>query len=181
MKCEYDVFISYSRKDYEKDNEIIPGNLISKIQEAFEKNGISYWFDKDGIYSSQEFVEVISDAIAKSYILVFVSSLNSNESIYTTGEIFEALDGNKEIIPVRLDNCQYNKKFRMLIRPKDYIDYFENPDNAIEKLLDAINKIKAEIEQKVNNLSSKQLCYTTHRTSGMNTSSNNIIRMKFKK
>ncbi len=148
MKCKYDVFISYSRKDYEKDNEIIPGNPISKIQEAFVKNGISYWFDKDGIYSSQEFVEVISDAIAKSYILVFVSSVNSNESIYTTGEIFEALDGNKKIIPVRLDNCQYNKKFRMLIRPKDHIDYFENPDNAIEKLLDAINKIKAEIEQK---------------------------------
>ena len=53
--------------------------------------------------------------------------------MWTAGEIFEALDGEKAIIPVKIDNSQYNKKFKLLIRPLDYIDYQENPQNALIK------------------------------------------------
>ena len=136
---KYDVFISYSRKDYVKDDVVIPGNPITAIQEMFDKNGISYWFDKDGIYSGQEFVEVISNAIANSKMLVFVSSKHSNASMWTAGEIFEAVDGEKLIIPVRIDDCPYNKRFKLLIRPLDYIDYQGQPNTALPQLLRAVN------------------------------------------
>ena len=149
MKYKYDVFISYSRRDYVDENyNVIPGNAIAEIQNVFDENGITYWFDKDGIYSGQEFIEIITGAIAESKMLIFISSKHSNESIWTAGEIFEALDGEKAIIPVKIDNCQYNKKFKLLIHPLDYIDYQENPQNALKDLLRAINKVKEDIAQK---------------------------------
>ena len=149
MKYKYDVFISYSRRDYvDESYNVIPGNAIAEIQNVFDENGITYWFDKDGIYSGQEFIEIITGAIAESKILIFISSKHSNESMWTAGEIFEALDGEKAIIPVKIDNSQYNKKFKLLIRPLDYIDYLENPKNALKDLLRAINKVKEDIAQK---------------------------------
>ena len=144
-----DVFISYSRRDYvDESYNVIPGNAIAEIQNVFDENGITYWFDKDGIYSGQEFIEIITGAIAESKMLIFISSKHSNESMWTAGEIFEALDGEKAIIPVKIDNSQYNKKFKLLIRPLDYIDYQENPQNALKDLLRAINKVKEDIAQK---------------------------------
>ena len=149
MKYKYDVFISYSRRDYvDESYNVIPGNAIAEIQNVFDENGITYWFDKDGIYSGQEFIEIITGAIAESKMLIFISSKHLNESMWTAGEIFEALDGEKAIIPVKIDNCQYNKKFKLLIRPLDYIDYQENPQNALKDLLRAINKVKEDIAQK---------------------------------
>lgn len=149
MKYKYDVFISYSRRDYvDESYNVIPGNAIAEIQNVFDENGITYWFDKDGIYSGQEFIEIITGAIAESKMLIFISSKHSNESMWTAGEIFEALDGEKAIIPVKIDNSQYNKKFKLLIRPLDYIDYQENPQNALKDLLRAINKVKEDIAKK---------------------------------
>ena len=149
MKYKYDVFISYSRRDYvDESYNVIPGNAIAEIQNVFDENGITYWFDKDGIYSGQEFIEIITGAIAESKMLIFISSKHSNESMWTAGEIFEALDGEKAIIPVKIDNSQYNKKFKLLIRPLDYIDYQENPQNALKDMLRAINKVKEDIAQK---------------------------------
>lgn len=149
MKYKYDVFISYSRRDYvDESYNVIPGNAIAEIQNVFDENGITYWFDKDGIYSGQEFIEIITGAIAESKMLIFISSKHSTESMWTAGEIFEALDGEKAIIPVKIDNSQYNKKFKLLIRPLDYIDYQENPQNALKDLLRAINKVKEDIAQK---------------------------------
>lgn len=149
MKYKYDVFISYSRRDYvDESYNVIPGNAIAEIQNVFDENGITYWFDKDGIYSGQEFIEIITGAITESKMLIFISSKHSNESMWTAGEIFEALDGEKAIIPVKIDNSQYNKKFKLLIRPLDYIDYQENPQNALKDLLRAINKVKEDIAQK---------------------------------
>ena len=40
-QIKYDVFISYSRKDYvDEQNNVIPGNEVSKIKEALTKAGI---------------------------------------------------------------------------------------------------------------------------------------------
>ena len=54
---QYDVFISYSRKDYVDDKKnIIPNNVVSKIKDTLSKEGISYWFDEDGM-SKDEILE----------------------------------------------------------------------------------------------------------------------------
>lgn len=69
------VFISYSRRDYvDGHGEVIPGNSISRILEALENNGITYWIDKQGIYSGDEFKGLLTQAIMDADVFVFVSS-----------------------------------------------------------------------------------------------------------
>ena len=152
-QTKYDVFISYSRKDYVVNDEIIPGNPITAIQELFDKNGVKYWFDKDGIYSGEEFVKEISTAIVNSKMLVFVSSKNSNESEYTCGEILKAKKTKKLVIPFLIDECEYNEKFEILLLPLNHIDYVNQPNTALLELLRTVNKEKERIrliEQKHN-------------------------------
>lgn len=147
MKPSFDIFISYSRKDYVNEHgEVISNSPVKSIIDFLDKEGISYWFDKDGIYSGREFVEVIANAIVNSKMMIFVSSNNSNNSLYTTGEIFEAIENKKLIIPVRIDDTQYNAKFKLLIRPLDYIDYTKV--DALSDLLRAINMEKDIISER---------------------------------
>lgn len=149
---KYDVFISYSRQDYIKEDVVIPNNPITNIMDLFDKNNISYWIDKEGISSGQQFIEVITDAIANSMMLVFVSSANSNASKWVANEILEAYDKEKLIIPVRIDNSEYNKKYRIIVRPFDFIDYKKQPNTAMPKLLKAVKNKKEEIQKELQRL-----------------------------
>ena len=142
---KYDVFISYSRKDYVDENQtVIPGNVVSLIKETFSKEGISYWFDEDGIYSGQNFVEKIVTNIEASQIFVFLSTVNSNNSKYTCKEIASADEFGKHIIPVRIDSSPYNKKVLFRIADLNYIDYSSNPEKG---LADLVSSIKAHLEK----------------------------------
>lgn len=132
-----DVFISYSRKDYVVNGKPITNSVISKIRKALEDNHISYWFDEDGIYSGDEFAGVITRAIRTSQIFLFVSSKNSNQSLWTSNEISTALEYKKVIIPFRLDESPYNDSVMMKIVSLDRIDC-KNEDIAISKLVRAI-------------------------------------------
>lgn len=141
---KYDVFVSYSRKDYVDDNgNVIEDSPVKAIIDFLNQNQISYWFDKDGVHSGREFIELIAKAITNSKMMLFVSSKNSNASIYTTGEIFEAIENKRLIIPIKIDDSTYNSKFRLLIRPLDYIDYSDS--DAFKDLLRAIEKEKETI------------------------------------
>ena len=74
---KYDVFVSYSRKDYVDDNGIvIEDSPVKAIIDFLNQNQISYWFDKDGVYSGREFIELIAEAITNSKMMLFVSSKN---------------------------------------------------------------------------------------------------------
>lgn len=141
---KYDVFISYSRQDYVDDHEVVKADSpVKAILDFLDAHQISYWFDKEGIYSGSEFVEVIANAIADSKMMLFVSSEHSNESIYTAGEIFEAIENNQLIIPIKIDGSKYNKKFKLLLNPLDYIDFSKN--DALTDLLRAVENEKARI------------------------------------
>lgn len=132
-----DVFISYSRKDYIVDGNPIEGCIISKIKQAFDDNNISYWFDEEGIYSGDEFASEITRAIRTSKLFLFISSMNSNKSLWTSNEISTALAFKKKIIPFRLDESPYNDSVMMKIASLDFIDC-KNRDVAIARLITAI-------------------------------------------
>lgn len=150
INAKYDVFVSYSRKDYvDESNKPIVGTAVAALLDFLDKNEITYWFDREGIYSGSEFVEVITDAITDSKMMIFVSSEHSNASPWTTGEIFEALEQEKLIVPFKIDNSAYNKKYRMMVRPLDFIEYFTNPGVALDSMLKAINVCKEEYAQKI--------------------------------
>jgi len=95
----YDVFISYSRKDYvDKNSNVIPNNPVSAIKDSLRDAGISYWFDKEGVHVGDTFAKKIARSIEQSDILIFISSKNSNKSDYTSKEIALAVKKRKCII-----------------------------------------------------------------------------------
>ena len=145
---KYDVFISYSRKDYVRDGKPFEGNVVSKIMGLFDANGISYWIDKKGIYSGLEFMPEIAKAISSSMMMVFVSSANSNASKFTPGEVIEALNKDRTIIPIRIDATEYHDKFRIVLNSLDFIDYVKNPDAAMTDLLRSVYRVKEVYKKK---------------------------------
>lgn len=152
-QIKYDVFISYSRKDYvDEHKNVIPGNEVSKIKEALTKAGISFWFDEEGIYSGEAFTEKIVTNIEASRIFVYLSTANANSSSWTSKEIATADEMKKFIIPVRIDHTPYNRKVLFRIADRSYIDYCVNPQKGLDELIASIQqyleKIRAEIQRK---------------------------------
>ena len=151
---KYDVFISYSRKDYvDANKQVIPGNIVSQIKALFDKNGISYWFDEEGLYSGDAFARVIARNIKASKMLLFISTANSNQSQWTSDEIAVAREYGKKIIPFRYDQSHYNEDVIIYIARLDYIDYLANPKVALNRLLSSVKEFlqtesQKEIEKK---------------------------------
>ena len=56
MEYRYDVFISYSRRDYA---------IADKIVTALNAGGFTYFRDQQGIASGSDFLQSIIDAIAR--------------------------------------------------------------------------------------------------------------------
>lgn len=116
------VFISYSRKDQEQ---------AYAICELLNKNDISYWIDKEGKYSGNNFKGVIVEQIKNSAIVLFLSSQNSNQSPNVVKEIGLAVHYSKPIILIKLDTHSYDVNIEYDLCNIDYIEYtsekiFEN-------------------------------------------------------
>lgn len=139
MEQKYDVFISYSRKDYLDENgQVIPGNEVSKIIDRFNAEKISYWLDKDKVLSGNDFTEKIIDNIEASRIFVYLSSANANSSKWTKREVAYADDLGKYIIPVQIDNASYNKQVAFHIIDLAFIPYYANPESGLDELITSI-------------------------------------------
>lgn len=143
----YDVFISYSRKDYvDEKNNVIPGNEVSKIKEALTNAGITYWFDEEGVYAGDKFAKVIVRNIKASSIFVFLSTKNSNRSEWTANEISTAHMLGKKIIPVRIDDSVFHDDVILYIARLSHIDYFNNPDEGRRELTRSIKDYLEDVK-----------------------------------
>lgn len=124
----HSVFISYARKDTEK---------VKLIRDILDESGISYWIDKEGIFSGENYKEVIVDAIDAAKAVIFVSSEASNASINVIRELGYAVKQRKTIVPVLLDDTQYAKSIRLDIADIDQIE-FDNSANTKTRLIVSI-------------------------------------------
>ena len=115
-EMKHHVFISYSRKDEE---------TVATIKAILDEFKISYWIDKEGIFSGENYKEVIVDAIEVAKVVIFVSSVNSNASINVIRELGYAVQQRKTIIPMLLDDAPYAKSIRLDIADIDQIEYRE--------------------------------------------------------
>ena len=138
-QLKYDVFISYSTKDYiDESKNVIPNNVISQIKTALREAGISYWFDEDGIYSGDEFAPVLARAIKDSELFLFISSANSNQSEWISSEIATAHAYGKKIVPLKIDDSVYHESVIMYVARLNSIDYYLNPSKAVGRLVESI-------------------------------------------
>lgn len=112
---KYDIFISYSRKDF---HEV---DAICKMLKAEIKN-IDIWFDINGIESGDEFEDKIISAIDNSEIMLFALSDNSINSKWTKDEVMYAKNTGKRVVPVLLKGAQLKGWFLFKFGRIDCID-----------------------------------------------------------
>ena len=123
---KYDLFISYSRKDF---NEV--SSILETIKTAIPN--LSYWFDIDGIESGDEFEDKIISAIDNSSYVLFALSENSIQSQWTKDEVMYAKNTDKKVIPILLKGAQMKGWFLFKFARIDCID--STNTLQIEKLL----------------------------------------------
>lgn len=132
---KYDVFISYSRKDYiDNGLRIIPSNPVTNIMNHLDRNRISYCFDANGDIRSDEVVA----RIRSSRSLVFLSSAYSNKDETAIRQVEEAYKQGKPILPVCLDSTGYNPRIQLFMVNKYPFDYANNQQRCLDELKAAI-------------------------------------------
>jgi TPR repeat protein len=112
---QYDVFISYSRRDFDEVNTI-----VSRIKASVP--GIQIWFDITGIESGDEFEDKIINAIDNSRIILFALSDNSIQSQWAKDEVMYAKNSDKRVIPVLLKGAKLKGWFLFKFGRIDCID-----------------------------------------------------------
>ena len=129
--CKYDVFISYSRKDTK---------IANKICEVFDKAGIVYFIDRQGIGGGLEFPAVLAKAIRESKIFLFLASKNSYESKFTQSEIVYAFNKKEKqnIIPYIIDGSDLPEELAFTFSAINWRNINDHPIDTV--LLEDINK-----------------------------------------
>lgn len=145
----YDVFISYSRSDYDKKD---PNNLIVNILKLFDQNRVKYFFDQSEVVAGDEYASIITNAIIESETFLFISTENANSSVWTSKEIALANHYKKKIIPIRADESFYNSSIVFYLADIDYIDG-SNTDKVLERLA---KSVVAPIKEKLEKLEQEE-------------------------
>lgn len=104
---QYDVFISYSRKD---------ANIAEKICKALDREGITYFIDRKGIEGGAEFLSRITSAIDNSEVLLFMASKNAYSSKYSIKELNYAIHTQSaKVIPYIIDGSELPPALKLLL------------------------------------------------------------------
>ena len=110
-----DVFISYSRVDFDEVNE-----FVEMLKQQIPS--LSVWFDITGIESGDEFEEKIITAIDQSSYVLFALSDNSINSQWAKDEVMYAKNTDKKVIPVLLRGATLKGWFLFKFGRVDCID-----------------------------------------------------------
>lgn len=146
---KFDVFISYSRRDYITDNgEIIPNNIISQIRTVLDENNISYWMDEKGISSGDEFTKIIPSNIKASEIFLFICTENSVKSKWIVRELGVADLWDKRIIPFICDDSYTSDTVSLYTTSVDRIEHNIKPHTSLSQLVSSVKKYTVDVRRK---------------------------------
>ncbi|MBP5282664.1 MAG: toll/interleukin-1 receptor domain-containing protein [Lachnospiraceae bacterium] len=126
-----DVFISYSTKNTD---------VMEKIVNHLEQNGIKCWFAPRDIAPSQEWVPAIQEAlrVAKVFVLIYTSESNASKQVMN--EVALAFNNEKIILPFRLTEEGMNYELQYYLTRVHWLDAVFVP---LEQSLEDLRKYVA--------------------------------------
>ena len=137
---KYDVFISYSRKDTP---------IADQICAAFDRAGISYFIDRQGIGGGFEFPVVLAEAILESQVILFLASVNSYESKFTNAELTFAFNEKPKnsILPYIIDGSTMPPALRFVFASINWRTIENQPIEPVlvNDILGLLGKPKTEV------------------------------------
>lgn len=132
-----EVFISYVQPDR---------NIAFRIHDVLHANNIKSWIAPStnyGIGTGEYYGGEIVKAIKHCHLFILIYSSYVNNSIHIKREIYNADAFGKKIIPVKLDNSDFNDDLSLLLTGVEYVDATGNRlEAAINRLLNEIIKCK---------------------------------------
>ena len=114
--------------------------IVKQICSLLRANQITYWIDKKNIYAGGEFLCDTVQAIKGCKITLFISSANSNSSMYTAKEVAMAFNEGKYIIPYKIDRSSFNKNLELVLCNLNWMEAIPFDEN---KALDLVANIKS--------------------------------------
>lgn len=145
----HDVFISYAYNDYlDEQMQEREGNVLTRIMQALDEAGITYWLDRRELIGGVEYAREIAEHIRDSKVFVFVSSEASNASPWAAREIATATIYGKPIIPFRADNTPYSSSLILYIAALQYTSYLSN-HNALQQLVSTVRTYVTKTKESI--------------------------------
>lgn len=114
MENKYDIYICYSRKDNE---------VATDICNFLDQQGLSYWIDRRGIESGDDYAQSIVNAIKDSKLFLFIISESSGKSKFCMNELAFAVNNKKTVIPLRIDQAPLSDEILFFISDISWADY----------------------------------------------------------
>ncbi|WP_299522517.1 toll/interleukin-1 receptor domain-containing protein [uncultured Lutibacter sp.] len=119
------IFISYSRKD---------SDFVTKFTKNLRDAGANLWLDKQ-IKPGGHWDASIESALETCQDVLLVLSKNSVNSNNVMDEVSYALEENKRVIPIKIEECDVPFRLRRI----QHIDYHFDEAKGMEILFKALN------------------------------------------
>jgi hypothetical protein len=129
----FDVFISYPHQD-----KATADAACAKL----EAEGIRCWIAPRDVPPGAEWAEAIVDAIdgCRAMILIFSSSTNASRQIRR--EVQQAFDGEKPVVPFRIENVVPERSLRYYMGSVHWLDALTPPlEQHLEKLAASVQAL----------------------------------------
>lgn len=118
------VFLSYARSD---------ADFALQLARDLKAAGVAAWIDQIDIPPGDRWDEAIEKALSRSECVVLVLSRASVQSANVMDEASFALEEQKRVLPVMVEECPVPMRLRRL----QFIDFSSKHQEALVRLLDA--------------------------------------------
>ncbi|WP_260582973.1 toll/interleukin-1 receptor domain-containing protein [Sphingopyxis sp. PET50] len=117
--------------------------VARRLKGLLRERGIDGWLAPDDIAAGTAFDQAILDQIARSDAIVLLFCAQSDQSRHVKRELMLGEDGDKVILPVRLEDVSAQGLAYWL---KDYqwIDWFAGEEQAVERIVAAMTGAPAK-------------------------------------
>lgn len=116
------IFFSYSRQD---------SDFVIHLAQSLREAGAKVWLDQLDIQPGSRWDKSIEQALFKSNTLLIILSKASVESPNVMDEVSFALEENKRVVPILLEDCDIPFRLRRL----QFADFTGNRNRALNTLI----------------------------------------------
>ena len=112
-------------------------DIARRLKGLLAERGIDGWLAPDDLAAGTAFDQAILDQIARSDAIILLFCAQSDQSRHVKRELMLGEDGNKQILPVRLEDVQA-KGLAYWLKDYQWIDWFRGEDHAVERIAAAM-------------------------------------------
>lgn len=136
MVGKYDIFVSHSSAN---------SDLAKNIVHELESKGKKCFIAPRNMTGGSDYAEELIDNIDECPIFLFLFTHESNKSGMVIREINEAINANRYIIALKIDNIDPNKSIRFYLGVSHWLNMSVPIDvEDIDNVINAINKVLSE-------------------------------------